>query len=380
MSGGNKSAFPMPTTIAASDIMPPNVSIHTEFEWDPWITVEIGYLCFICTAGTFGNLMVIAAVILYPSLRTVPNILIVLLAVIDFINTSILVPFFILSLHNRRWPYRPESCAFLAYLTILCLGMSVTTLGLIAGNRYVNIAHSKLVYYNRCKPTFVGLAVGMCLLIELPAVVIPPHIGFGQVGFNWKIRHCSLVYDTHNDWLYPFGLFVSCVFVVAAIIPIFYCLTFRAVHKSSRKVGISRTITGNNLAKNSNLNLNRHFSREDFRLTSKLALIFTMYLACWMPYCITVLLDSEGDIPAVIHRVTNLGVWTMSCVNPYLYAWMIRSFRVSYRRILYCDHQCAVNCCKTKPDSNEFEQDVSNISRHFQFVSCVSSSTSSAFE
>ena len=390
MSGANWTLF-LPVTATTSDNIVPNGSLQANssfitfpagLEWNPWITVEMIYLTIICLAGSIGNILVIAAVVLQTSLRTTPNIFIVILAIIDLINTAILIPFFILSLHNLAWPYHPGSCKFLAYLTILCLGMSVVTLGLIAGYRYVNIARTKQTYLNRCSSANVVAVFCICLIIVIPAVLIPPNFGFGSVGFNKQIRHCSLVYEDYQDWLYPFCLFICCVFVVAAVIPTFYFLTFCAVYKSNRKVRMSNftafQIENSAQGKSKIQTLQRPFSREEFRLTTKLVLIFTVFLVCWMPYGITVLLDSDRNIPSEVHRVTNLGVWTGSCINPYLYAWMIKSFRITYKRIFCgCDPQCTTSCCcRSKSRSvRDGPQKVSSISKSLTFAYCVSATS-----
>lgn len=350
------------------------------FNQDVWISVEIAFLAFICVVGSFGNLMVIAAVVFCSSLRTIPNILIVVLAVIDLINTALLLPFFILTLTRCTWPYEPWSCQLLGYLTLFCLGMSVYTVGLIAGNRYMNITKPRHIYLQRCSPAGVGLAFSICLLLAVIAILVPPQLGIGQVGFNLQIRHCSVMYNNRRDWLYPCCLFTFCVCVVAVVIPVFYFLTFRVVYQSRRKICISQVIaelkmSPANKKQDSRDKTCRTFSREELRLTIKMVLIFVVFLVCWMPYCVTVLFDYDQEIPGAVHRVANLGIWTGSCINPYLYAGMVKGFRDKFKQIIYGvdGQQPITGCCyrllsiPTKKDSQK-----RNTISTSAFTSCVS--------
>ena len=300
--------------------------------------LESVFLVFVSAMGTFGNILVIAAVCNTSVLRTRSNIFIIFLAAMDLITCSILAPFFILTLLNGGWPYADIYCKVLGYAALMCLAMSVTTLGLIAITRYVAVTRPKYVFRKQCNGYIILLAFTVLVTLNILIVILPEVVHFGTVGYNPNLGHCSMVCDEERDWWFCATLFMSGVTTTMVLTPAYYALTLWVVRKSRMTVaainnGSCRVSLKDGHTPAGNTNRAPTLSREEIRLTKKLMILFLIFFICWVPYSIVILSDKNGIVPVPVHRFTDLFLWVNSCLNPYLYAWMMRSFRSAYKRV-----------------------------------------------
>ena len=296
------------------------------------------FLIFVSILGTFGNILVIAAVLSTPTLRTRGNIFIIFLAITDLITTAILAPFFIFTLLNGGWPYADIYCDILGYAALICLSLSVMSLGLIAITRYVAVTRPKHVFQKQCNACVIIVAFSVLATLNCLIVILPEFADFGDVGYNSDLGHCSMLCETERDWWYCSTLFLAGVVTTMTITPAYYALTLWVVRKSRITVhAINRNSERNHSAIKGVApkagNRAPTLSREEIRLTKKLMLLFLIFFVCWCPFSIVVLSDKNGIVPTPLHRFTNLFIWVNSCLNPFLYAWMMRSFRNAYKSV-----------------------------------------------
>ncbi|XP_041475392.1 G-protein coupled receptor moody-like [Lytechinus variegatus] len=305
--------------------------------------VEVILLGLVCVIGTIGNLLVVVAVITTPSLQVRQNVFILVLAITDLINTGISTPFFMICLVHGGWPYKEEACIFIGYVTILCLTTSGLTVNCIAVCRYVTVAYTNPVRRKVIHGRVVIAASAALIFIVISAVLLPV-FGFGNVGFNEKLGHCSLKYENQFEWYYGAMMFVIGLICTVTIVPVSYTLIFWIVRKS--KISIenmtlaSRNDPCNDISKKPKAdspkisNPRRNMSRDELRLSKKLLMLYGLFLFCWVPYTSVLLADKNGTVPKEAHRATNFLLWMNACLNPFLYAWMIQNYRQAYKRIL----------------------------------------------
>lgn len=315
-------------------------------ELDGWVIVEIVYLCLLFVCGTIGNLLVILAVMTTPSLRQRSNFFIVILAICDLVTSTICVPFYALTLGYGEWPFGDFWCVFLAYVTLWSLGWSVTTLALIAGNRYLSITRPRYNYNRLCNNFSILVSTLGQILLGLVFIMLPPFVEVGTVGFNPILGHCTYVYYNFKDWIYVLVLFLSGVVSTTLVLPSYYAMTFYIVRRSRLNIASvqQRSLSSSNLDKRPVARSTTRFaiSRDEVRLTRKLVLLFVLFLFCWLPYSMVVFLDSDMSVSIPAQRVTNLLLWSNSGINPFLYAWMMRRFRLAYKRLI--TFKCLKRC------------------------------------
>lgn len=235
-----------------------------------WIIAEIVYLSFISIVGTIGNLLIILAVLTTPSLRQRTNFFIFVLAICDLCTSCILIPFFILCLGFGGWPFRNESwCVFLGYITLWCLGWSVTTLALIAANRYLSVTRPKFTYYKLCSNLSLALSCFGQVALGVLVIMLPTFLGLGSVGFNSVLGHCSYTYSTFKEWIYVLVLFLGGVVSTGIVIPAYYALTFYIFRKTHHNVrtSLQRSVSSSDLSSRKRGRF--VISRDEIRLTKK---------------------------------------------------------------------------------------------------------------
>ena len=98
-------------------------------------------------------------------------------------------------------------CISIGYITILCLTTSGLTVNFIAVSRAVTVAYTNPVRRKHAMGK-VRILASTALLTILVGGIIFPLFGFGDVGYNENLGHCSLKYDNSRDWGYTATLFL----------------------------------------------------------------------------------------------------------------------------------------------------------------------------
>ncbi|KAH3691779.1 hypothetical protein DPMN_192310 [Dreissena polymorpha] len=84
--------------------------------------------------------------------------------------------------------------------------------------------------------------------------------------------------------------------------------------------------------------------REEIRLAFSLIIVVVVFVICWLPYCISMLLSIfyAGHVPREFRMFTIIIGYANSCCNPIIYGVMNKRFKVGFRRI-FCfwrDRSC----------------------------------------
>ena len=183
--------------------------------------------CAVTIIGTVGNLMTILAFAIDPHLRTRFNVLIVNLALADLLYCTILQPISVDSYLHLRWRIGQLWCRIFGLLLFLSNSVSVITLCLIAGGRYLMVA--KRAVFDR-----VFSDLGLSLLIisawTLGLVSLGP-LWHGYV-FVSKLCMCSIHRKTYHP--YPTIMLFFYLFVSLGCVGTFYFLIYRRVRITSQ--------------------------------------------------------------------------------------------------------------------------------------------------
>ena len=91
--------------------------------------------------------------------------------------------------------------------------------------------------------------------------------------------------------------------------------------------------------------------REEIVLARSLAVVVILFVLCWLPYCISMLLSIfyEGTVPRGFHMFTLIIGYANSGCNPIVYGAMNKRFAVGYKN-LFCfwrDHRLSFNSSST---------------------------------
>uniref|UniRef100_A0A671TFR8 G-protein coupled receptor 84-like n=1 Tax=Sparus aurata TaxID=8175 RepID=A0A671TFR8_SPAAU len=183
--------------------------------------------CAVTITGTVGNLMTILAFAIDHHLRTCFNVLIVNLALADLLYCTILQPISVDSYLHLRWRTGLVCCRIFGLLLLLSNSVSVITLCLIAGSRYLMV--TKRAVFDR-----VYSDLGLSLLI-----ISAWTLGLASLGPLWhgymfvpKVCLCSIDRNTYHP--YPTIMLLCYFFFGLGCVGAFYFLIYRRVRIASQ--------------------------------------------------------------------------------------------------------------------------------------------------
>lgn len=208
-------------------------------------------LLVITVVGLIGNAMVCLAFLLSYKIRTKTNILVVNLALADFL-TCATMPVFIWSLlvdTESDAEAVDIPCEVFLLLSQTFIGCSILTLTLIAVNRLMLAANRREVYDKFCRFRFIFPALIISWTFPLLVSATPIAFGIGEVGYDMWSCNCAMLRDHPSSYSYKIIL-LSCLmpFPMVVIIYSYYCI-YKHVKSHNTKIqqlqtDTSRTISG----------------------------------------------------------------------------------------------------------------------------------------
>ncbi|XP_066506567.1 trace amine-associated receptor 13c-like [Hoplias malabaricus] len=283
------------------------------------------FLCFIlsclsvCTV--FLNLLVIISISHFKQLHTPTNLLILSLAVADFFVGLFVMPVNIMQLMDSCWYLGTIACYISPVINFVSMLGSLCSLILIAFDRYIAIT-DPLQYSTRItiRKTLLSIILGwfsyMCYIIML--------LYFNDYFFQSQIStHCygECVLVIKYSWAI-IDLVVSFL-APCCVILFLYSVIFKvAIHQAK---AISAVKHGAKTIKSS-----------EIKAAKKLATVIFVYLACWIPYCLSSVSVDRLSSSSMVWTVFGWLININSSVNPLIYAIFYSWFRATAKYIVTC--------------------------------------------
>lgn len=170
----------------------------------------------------------------------------------------------------------------------------------------------------------------ICIALEMPNF-----IGWGGHTFDLKTMACS--YDRLADLSYT--IFFCLVAIGIPLVTVFfsYISIFLYVRKTRKE--LSR-IAGKNIK--SFRGKEQRAQNEELQLAKTLFIVFCVFLVCWSPYAIIVLIDLDDNWSKIVYVVVIQMAHTNSSLNSVFYAATNARFRQGYKKtlnVIFC-HVC----------------------------------------
>lgn len=229
----------------------------------------------------------------------------------------------------------------------------------------------------------------------------PPLFNWCEYGYIWEQSFCFCVWSKSES--YAFFMIGVCFGVPFSVMTVCNILLFRTFMTSKRKVMPSRRsrIDSNCQAVNRDSNMTKrgptpvykidvneenslelsHGSmvsndskktrrksgestdkgnklkkvNSEIRLATALAIVIVVFVICWLPYCISMILSIflPGQIPPAFHMASLLVGYFNSGCNPIIYGLMNKRFGKEFRRLfsslLVCKRCLPKYLFKSKP-------------------------------
>ncbi|XP_076874321.1 trace amine-associated receptor 13c-like [Brachyhypopomus gauderio] len=281
------------------------------------------FLCM-CAAVTVlltvcGNMLIIISVCHFKQLHTPTNMLILSLAVSDFMVGLFVMPFHLSRMIESCWISGPTACVFYIFISFFVTSISIYNVALIAVDRYFAISNPFLYIEKVSVSSMCGVILAMwILLLSYNSALLYSN---GNTGPIICPQLCFVM--IHEIWSLVDLVFVF-VIPCSAII-IFYAMVFLIAKKHATAI---REI--NVQSKGSN---NVVDSMKSERKAAKvLSILVIVFLACLIPYFINTLITDPIQRKSFRNVVTL--VYLNSTINPVIYALFYPWFRRCLKIIL----------------------------------------------
>ncbi|XP_071944255.1 uncharacterized protein [Antedon mediterranea] len=339
-------------TFSTDDVAPSRMSFELlSTGYQVAICLQVILLIIISMVGLLGNTLTIIAIFRTKSLRITTNYFLINLAIADILVCVIIEPFYIVSLIYRGWPMSTEFCKTIGALTCLSLAASVINLLAISVNRYYCIVKNKLyaMVFSSNRTIIYCLVIWAISFLS----IVLPSAGVGDFGFNEHLMICGYP-ATHASYVYQIVSMVIMFVASTCVIVYCYCNIYKRMQDSSRR---TQRITSTNSESNSNINcveekkstfsrMKSHKSsnmtmlpkKRDLQVAKTLLIVLLTFVICWTPSVLLTVFDKYYKAPDLLRQITAILALTNSSVNPFIYAWRNRGFRLAYIRIIKCRH------------------------------------------
>ncbi|KAM9820967.1 adenosine A2a receptor b [Neosynchiropus ocellatus] len=307
---------------------------------DHWV-----YICLEVVIAAFavsGNILVCWAVCLNSNLQSITNFFVVSLAVADIAVGLLAIPFAVIISTGFCADF--HGCLFIACFVLMLTQSSIFSLLAIALDRYIAIKnplrYSSVVTAWRAK----GI-IAVCWIFSLGIGLIP------ILGWNTGIKNETVVNGSCPEgmteclfegvvplhYMVYFNFF-GCVLLPLVLMLIIYVKIFMAARHQlqmmERKVSRPSFRDKSAFPSSSRTTLQR-----EVHAAKSLSIIVGFFALCWLPLH---LINCFNHLCVFCNRPN---VWVMniaiilshanSAVNPFIYAYRIQEFRLTFRRILY---------------------------------------------
>nr|XP_020753575.1 5-hydroxytryptamine receptor 4 [Odocoileus virginianus texanus] len=326
--------------------------------------VLLTFLSAVILMAILGNLLVMVAVCRDRQLRKIKtNYFIVSLAFVDLLVSVLVMPFGAIELVQDIWIYGEMFCLVRTSLDVLLTTASIFHLCCISLDRYYAICCQPLVYRNKMTPLRIALMLGGCWVIPMFISFLPIMQGWNNIGIIdlERISKPRLGQDLHviekrkfkqnSNSTYcifmvnkPYAITCS---VVAFYIPFllmvlaYYRIYVTAKEHAHQIQMLQRAGAPTEGRLQPTDQHSTHRMRTETKAAKTLCIIMGCFCLCWAPFFVTNIVDPFVDY-TVPGQVWTAFLWLgyiNSGLNPFLYAFLNKSFRRAFLIILCCDDE-----------------------------------------
>ncbi|XP_077088034.1 adenosine receptor A2b [Siphateles boraxobius] len=312
-----------------------------------YIAIEL----VIAVLSIAGNVLVCWAVAINSTLKNATNYFLVSLAVADILVGCLAIPFAItisIGLHSDFY-----GCLFLACFVLVLTQSSIFSLLAVAIDRYlavkIPLRYKELVTGKRAREIIAILWILSFIIGLIPFVgwnrkdlsCSRNESGSIQTGNSSDaadmetgfLQSCCLecFFENVVDMSYMvYFNFFGCVLPPLLIMLGIYIKIFTVARKQLRQIELKCSVSNGE-------NHHHGLLQREIRAAKSLSIIVGLFALCWLPVhilnCLT-LFYSELEKPSFIMNTAIILSHANSAVNPIIYAYRIREFRFTFRKIL----------------------------------------------
>ncbi|XP_038579530.1 trace amine-associated receptor 13c-like [Micropterus salmoides] len=279
------------------------------------------------------NLLVIISISHFRQLHTPTNLLLLSLAVSDFLVGLLVMPFQILST-EPCWLLGDLVCVLYHFIPVITLSASVVNMVLISVDRYVAIC-DPLHYPTKITAKRVQICVFLCWGYSVFYSFVLLHDNLEQPGmYNSCYGECVINVIGVVDLIFSFIIPISAIIIL-------YVRVFAVAVSQAR--AMRSHITAVTLKRSATVTVNK----SELKAARTLGVVVAVFLMCYCPfYCVSLsgyelIIGSSTEVLMIFVVLFN------SCLNPLIYAFFYPWFRKSVKLIVTLEilqpHSCGAN-------------------------------------
>ncbi|XP_042349198.1 trace amine-associated receptor 13c-like [Plectropomus leopardus] len=278
------------------------------------------FLSLISVFTTALNLLVIISISHFRQLHTTTNLLLLSLAVSDFLVGLIVMPAEII-LAETCWFLGDLICAVYYLLPFIIVSASVESMVLISVDRYVAICYP-LHYPNKVTFKRVRLAISLCWICSLLVSIVILYDHLKKPGtYNSCYGECVVDIAGDVDLVLNFIIPISIIIILYMRVFVVAVSQARALRSHITAVTLqrSRTVTD---------------KRSELKAARTLGIVVAVFLMCYCPYYCLALTGGTIMIGSSAEAFMSFLMYFNSCLNPVIYAFFYPWFRKAVRLIV----------------------------------------------
>ncbi|KAG8429661.1 hypothetical protein GDO86_002780 [Hymenochirus boettgeri] len=293
-----------------------------------YIVLEVA----IAVLAILGNILVCWAVCINSNLQNATNYFVVSLAAADIAVGVLAIPFAIAI--STGFCATFHACLFIACFVLVLTQSSIFSLLAIAADRYIAI-RIPLRYNSLVTSRRANVFIAICWLLSF-VIGLTPMLGWHKDAppSSNKTHHCQspmieCLFENvvTMDYMVYYNFF-ACVLVPLLLMLGIYLRIFMAARHQLKQMKLKVTCGERS----------RSTLQREVHAAKSLAIIVGLFALCWLPLhiinCFT-LFCQACDRPSLwIMYLAILLSHTNSVVNPLIYAYRIREFRHTFRKII----------------------------------------------
>ncbi|XP_034158063.2 trace amine-associated receptor 13c-like [Pangasianodon hypophthalmus] len=293
------------------------------------VSPAVYILLYVCAAAVVlltvcGNLLVIISVVHFKQLYTPTNMLVLSLAVSDFLVGALVMPPMLIWTIESCWIFDAVYCICFLITSYILTSISIYNVGLIAVDRYLALSNPFL-YTNAISKWTMCTVVSSNWCVCLVYNTAFYYFSGSFTNFLMCLGECYLFM---SDVLFAVDLVVTFIFPCSVII-ILYTLVFVIAKKHATAI---REL--NNHTRPKTQKITSHSMKSERKAAKVLGILVSVFLMCLLPFFIYSLLGDIIELQAETFQKLAIVVYLNSTINPVIYALFYPWFRRCIKLII----------------------------------------------
>ncbi|XP_076874319.1 trace amine-associated receptor 13c-like [Brachyhypopomus gauderio] len=284
------------------------------------------YMALICIVlvTVCGNLVIIISVCHFKQLHTPTNMLMLSMAVSDFLIGALVMPTTLLQMIESCWIFRRVFCAWYLLTASFLTSVSIYNVALIAVDRYFALC-TPFLYTKTVSVSTMCIVVLCDWCVSLSYNITLQYFNLTSLGGAACSRRCFFVL---TDVWSMVDLLLNFAFPLAIII-ILYAQVFFIAKKHATAIRELNNHTRSQTSKKTTYSM-----KSERKAAKVLGILVTVFVACLLPYFFYTVLGSVIEIQVDTLQTFMMLAFLNSAINPLIYALFYPWFRKSVKLIL----------------------------------------------